>query len=196
GESTAQQLHATARDLRVRHWRLQCAAGADAVPCNDFSLYDHVLDTAFGFDAIPQRYRALAAAEPLAGYFAIARGRQPDRTDLQELEMTKWFDTNYHYLAPELHAGQRLALRGDKPVAEFLEAKALGLNARPVLLGPVSFLLLSKTVDGSDRLALLDALLPAYAELLARLRAAGAQGVPDDEARLVRDLGTGCRGLI
>src|SRR5690606_25508560 len=196
GESTAQQLHATARDLRVRHWRLQCAAGADAVPCNDFSLYDHVLDTAFGFDAIPQRYRALADAEPLAGYFAMARGRQQDGTDLPALEMTKWFDTNSHYRVPELHAGQRFALRGDKPVAEFLEAKALGLNARPVLLGPVSFLLLSKTVDGSDRLALLDALLPAYAELLDRLRAAGAQWVQVDEPCLVLDLDDDDRGAF
>jgi len=166
------------------------------VPCNDFSLYDHVLDTAFGFDAIPQRYRALADADPLAGYFAMARGRQQDGTDLPALEMTKWFDTNYHYLVPELHAGQRFALRSDKPVAEFLEAKALGLNARPVLLGPVSFLLLSKTVDGSDRLALLDALLPAYAELLDRLRAAGAQWVHLDEPCLVLDLDDDDRGAF
>src|SRR5690606_38737267 len=108
--------------------------------------------------------------------------------DLHALEMTKWFDTNYHYLVPELQAGQKFQLAGDKPVAEFLEARALGHQARPVLLGPVSFLLLAKSVDGSDRLALLDALLPAYVELLGKLAAAGATWVQLDEPCLVLDL--------
>ncbi|CAN7558166.1 5-methyltetrahydropteroyltriglutamate--homocysteine S-methyltransferase [Pseudoxanthomonas sp. LjRoot143] len=188
GDSTADDLQHTARDLRHRHWQLQRDAGADVVPCNDFALYDHVLDTAFLFDAIPDAYRALADADPLAGYFALARGVQRDGTDLRALEMTKWFDTNYHYLVPELHAGQAFRLRGDKPVAEFLEARAAGHAARPVLLGPVSFLLLAKTVDGSDRLALLDALLPVYADLLAKLHAAGADWVQIDEPCLVLDL--------
>ena len=187
GEATEQHLQETAQDLRQRHWRLQHEAGADVVPCNDFSLYDHVLDTAFLFDAIPERYRALADSNPLVGYFALARGEQRDGIDLHALEMTKWFDTNYHYLVPELHEGQTFRLRGDKPVAEFLEAKALGLDARPVLLGPVSFLLLSKTVDGSDRLTLLDRLLPVYIELLSKLKSAGAQWVQIDEPFLVLD---------
>jgi 5-methyltetrahydropteroyltriglutamate--homocysteine methyltransferase len=187
GESTPQQLQRVAQDLRERHWRLQREAGADIVPCNDFSLYDHVLDTAYLFDAIPDRYRALADADPLAGYFALARGVQQNGIDLHALEMTKWFDTNYHYLVPELHRSQTFRLRGDKPVAEYLEAKALGLEARPVLLGPVSFLLLSKAVDGSDRLALLQRLLPVYVELLDRLKAAGAPWVQIDEPCLVLD---------
>jgi 5-methyltetrahydropteroyltriglutamate--homocysteine methyltransferase len=187
GDSTSQQLLDSAAQLRCRHWLLQRDAGADVVPCNDFSLYDQVLDTAFLFDAIPERYRALADADPLAGYFALARGTQSDGHDLHALEMTKWFDTNYHYLVPELKKGQTFRLRGDKPVAEFLEAKALGLNARPVLLGPVSFLLLSKTVDGSDRLALLGQLLPAYIRLLRQLDAAGAEWVQIDEPCLVLD---------
>ncbi len=188
GDNGAEALQDTARALRHRHWQLQREAGADVVPCNDFSLYDHVLDTAFGFDAIPARYRALADADPLAGYFALARGHQKDGIDLHALEMTKWFDTNYHYIVPELHAGQSFALRGDKPVAEFLEARAAGFDARPVLLGPVSFLRLSKTSDGSDPLALLDALLPVYAELLSKLHAAGAEWVQVDEPVLVLDL--------
>lgn len=187
GESTPAALHETARELRQRHWQLQRDAGVDVVPCNDFSLYDQVLDSAFLFDAIPQRYRALADADPLAGYFALARGAQSDGVDLHALEMTKWFDTNYHYLVPELHGQQTFRLRGDKPVAEFLEARALGIEARPVLLGPVSFLLLSKSVDGSDRLHLLDRLLPVYAELLARLKRAGAAWVQIDEPCLVLD---------
>ena len=187
GEVSPQQLQDTARQLRERHWRLQREAGADVVPCNDFSLYDHVLDTAFLFDAIPDRYRGLADADALAGYFALARGTQRDGFDLHALEMTKWFDTNYHYLVPELTQSQVFRLRGDKPVAEFLEAKALGLQARPVLLGPVSFLLLSKAVDGSDRLALLDRLLPVYIELLGKLKDAGAEWVQIDEPCLVLD---------
>ncbi len=187
GDITGTALQATARDLRHRHWRLQATAGVDVVPCNDFSLYDHVLDTAFLFDAIPGPYRELADTDPLAGYFALARGRQQDGVDLRALEMTKWFDTNYHYLVPELHRGQTFRLRGDKPLAEFNEARAAGFDARPVLLGPVSFLRLSKTTDGSDPLALLDRLLPAYVELLSRLAAAGAEWVQIDEPCLVQD---------
>ncbi|HJS36078.1 MAG TPA: 5-methyltetrahydropteroyltriglutamate--homocysteine S-methyltransferase [Pseudoxanthomonas sp.] len=188
GDTSAADLQQTARDLRHRHWQLQREAGADVVPCNDFSLYDQVLDTAFLFDAIPDAYRALADADPLAGYFALARGVQKDGTDLRALEMTKWFDTNYHYLVPELHAGQTFRLRGDKPLSEYREAVAAGHAARPVLLGPVSFLLLSKCVDGSDPLALLDRLLPVYAELLAKLHDAGADWVQIDEPCLVLDL--------
>ena len=187
GDCDAAQLRDEAIALRHRHWKLQREAGADIVPCNDFSLYDHVLDTAFLFDAIPQRYRALADADPLAGYFALARGHQRDGHDLHALEMTKWFDTNYHYLVPELEAGQQFRLRSDKPVAEFLEAKAAGFNARPALLGPVSFLLLSKSVDGGDRLALLPQLVAVYAELLQKLKAAGAEWVQIDEPCLVLD---------
>ncbi|MCR6664379.1 MAG: 5-methyltetrahydropteroyltriglutamate--homocysteine S-methyltransferase [Luteimonas sp.] len=187
GESSAGQLLDQAQALRHRHWQLQHAAGADCVPSNDFSLYDHVLDTAFLFDAIPQRYRALADADPLQGYFAMARGVQKDGVDLPALEMTKWFDTNYHYLVPELESGQAFGLRGDKPVAEFLEAKAAGVKSRPVLLGPVSFLLLSKSVDGSDRLDLLPGLVAAYGQLLGKLKAAGAEWVQIDEPCLVLD---------
>ena len=182
GNATA--LLDTARELRARHWALARDAGVDSVPVNDFSLYDHVLDTAVLFDAVPERYRARLDADPLAGYFAMARGGD----GLHALEMTKWFDTNYHYLVPELHAGQRFRLAGDKPLAEWREAKALGLDARPVLLGPVSFLKLAKTTDGSDPLALLDALLPAYIELLEKLAEAGVAWVQLDEPCLTLDL--------
>ena len=193
GESSASDLHQVARQLRRRHWQLARDAGADVVPCNDFSLYDHVLDTAVLFGAIPDRYRALCDQDELAGYFAMARGHKKDGYDLAALEMTKWFDTNYHYIVPELHAGQRFVLRGDKPLTEFAEARAQGHAARPVLLGPVSFVLLSKTVDGSDRLQLLDALLPAYTALLAKLAQAGAEWVQLDEPCLVLDLDNATR---
>ncbi len=187
GDATAEQLQEQARALRLRHWNLQRDAGADTVPCNDFSLYDQVLDTAFLFDVVPARYRSVADADPLQGYFAMARGLQADGVDLPALEMTKWFDTNYHYLVPELEAGQRFGRRGNKPVAEFLEARAAGFDARPVLLGPVSFLLLSKAVDGSDRLELLPQLVEAYAGLLRELKQAGAEWVQIDEPCLVLD---------
>jgi len=187
GEIDAEQLQQQAAQLRLAHWQLQRKAGADVVPCNDFSLYDAVLDTAFLFDIIPARYRALADADPLQGYFAMARGVQKDGVDLPALEMTKWFDTNYHYLVPELEANQPFALRGEKPVAEFLQARQAGFAARPVVLGPVSLLRLSKTVDGSDWRALLPALLPVYAQLLSKLKAAGADWVQIDEPVLVLD---------
>ncbi|MEG0183683.1 MAG: 5-methyltetrahydropteroyltriglutamate--homocysteine S-methyltransferase [Stenotrophomonas sp.] len=193
GQDDAATLLATASGLRARHWQLQIEAGVDVPPSNDFSLYDQVLDTAWLFDAIPQRYRALAERDPLAAYFATARGLQRDGVDLRALEMTKWFDTNYHYLVPELQAGQVFALRGDKPLAEFAEATALGIHTRPVLLGPVSFLLLSKTTDGSNALDLLDALLPVYAELLGKLSDAGADWVQLDEPLLVQDISTDAR---
>ena len=193
GDSNADELAATARALRLRHWQLQRDAGADVVPCNDFSAYDHVLDAAWLVDAIPARYRALADRDATAGYFALARGLQRDGIDLPALEMTKWFDTNYHYLVPELEAGQTFRLRGDKPVAAFLDARAAGFAARPVLLGPVSFLLLAKSVDGSDRLAHVDALAAVYAELLAQLAAAGADWVQIDEPCLVLDLDAAAR---
>ncbi|MFC3814819.1 5-methyltetrahydropteroyltriglutamate--homocysteine S-methyltransferase [Lysobacter sp. GCM10012299] len=189
GQATSAELHATARELRARHWQLANEAGVDTVPCNDFSLYDHVLDTAVLFDAIPPTHRELFEADPLAGYFALARGLQDGRHDLHALEMTKWFDSNYHYLVPQFQADQRFRLRGDKPLAELHEARALGLEARPVLLGPVSFLKLGKREDGGCPLELLDALLPAYVQLLQQLKTAGASWVQIDEPCLVLDLG-------
>lgn len=188
GDTDSATLLDTARKLRLRHWQSAREAGADVVPVNDFSLYDHVLDTAVLFDAIPERYRPLFDADPTAGYFAMARGSRGGEHDLRALEMTKWFDTNYHYIVPELHAGQTFALRGSKPLDEYREAHAQGLDARPVLLGPVSFLLLSKSTDGSRTLARLDALLPAYADLLRRLAEAGAEWVQLDEPCLATDL--------
>ncbi|ROU04884.1 5-methyltetrahydropteroyltriglutamate--homocysteine S-methyltransferase [Lysobacter enzymogenes] len=188
GDRDAAALQATAAGLRERHWRLAVAAGADSVPCNDFSLYDHVLDAAVLFDAIPASHRAAFEDDPLAGYFALARGLQDGRRDLRALEMTKWFDTNYHYLVPQFEPGQRFSLRADKPLAELAQARALGLDARPVLLGPVTLLKLGKRSDGGDPRELLDALLPAYAELLATLKAAGAQWVQIDEPALALDL--------
>ena len=181
------------RTLRQRHWQAMHKAGLSCVPTNDFSLYDGVLDMAVCLGAVPERYRAIQ--DPWARYFAMARGLQ-DAThgvDVQALEMTKWFDTNYHYIVPEIEPGQKFVLDSQRLVAEVQEARALGLTPRPVVLGPVSFLLLAKrprSASGSDTtpLAELQALLPAYVQLLAALQTAGAAWVQLDEPCLTLDL--------
>ncbi|MET9730578.1 5-methyltetrahydropteroyltriglutamate--homocysteine S-methyltransferase [Streptomyces sp. NPDC006458] len=187
GRVTADALHAIAADLRAANWRLLDEAGIDEVPTGDFSYYDHVLDTTVMVGAIPERHRGAFTADPLDGYFAMARGTQ----DVAPLEMTKWFDTNYHYLVPELGPGTVFSADSSQQVAQFTQAQALGLTARPVLVGPVTYLLLAKAAGGAgedfEPLTLLDRLLPVYAEVLGDLRAAGAQWVQLDEPALVQD---------
>lgn len=187
GRVSADELRATAEGLRRDNWRQLTDAGLGEVPSGDFSLYDHVLDTTVMVGAIPERHRAAVAADPLDGYFAMARGTQ----DVAPLEMTKWFDTNYHYLVPELGPDTVFAADPTKVVGELREALVLGHNPRPVLVGPVTYLLLAKPTPGVDPgfkpLALLERLLPVYADVLAGLRAAGAEWVQLDEPALVQD---------
>ncbi|KAB8159567.1 5-methyltetrahydropteroyltriglutamate--homocysteine S-methyltransferase [Streptomyces sp. 3MP-14] len=187
GRLDADTLLATAAELRATTWRQLADAGLDEVPTGDFSLYDQVLDTSVMVGAIPPRHRAAFDADPLDGYFAMARGTQ----DVAPLEMTKWFDTNYHYLVPELGPDTVFSADSGRQCAEFAEALALGLTARPVLVGPVTYLLLAKPAPGVDEdfepLTLLDRLLPVYAEVLADLRARGAEWVQLDEPALVQD---------
>ena len=194
GESDEQALLDIAKALRAEHWLLQRDAGLDHVPSNDFSLYDHVLDTAAMVGAVPERYRWTGGSVDLATTFAMARGAQSAALDVPALEMTKWFDTNYHYLVPEFSPGQRFALASTKPIDEFSEAAALGVHTRPVLLGPVSFLLLGKAREGAQApLALLPDLVPVYEEVLRRLSAAGAEWVQIDEPCLALDLDDAAR---
>ncbi len=183
-------LAAAARELRRANWEAQRDAGIDHIPSNDFSLYDHVLDTCATVGAIPPRYGRPAGGVDLDLYFAMARGGP----DVTAMEMTKWFDTNYHYIVPELSAGQIFSLSSTKAIDEFTEALDLGIRTRPVLLGPVSFLLLSKTTDGNRAIDSLDRLLPVYEEVLRRLAAAGAEWVQVDEPCLVLDLDDAARG--
>ncbi|MEU0988260.1 5-methyltetrahydropteroyltriglutamate--homocysteine S-methyltransferase [Streptomyces sp. NPDC005953] len=187
GRVTADALRETAAGLRRENWQQLSDAGIHEVPTGDFSYYDHVLDTSVMVGAIPARHREAVTADALDGYFAMARGTQ----DLAPLEMTKWFDTNYHYLVPELGPDTVFTADSTKQVAELKEAQALGLNARPVLVGPVTYLLLAKPAPGVatdfEPLTLLDRLLPVYAEVLADLRAAGAEWVQLDEPALVQD---------
>ncbi len=181
GALPAADLQAAAARLRAQRLFEMRAAGIDEICSNDFSLYDHVLDTAWMLGAIPPRH---LHADPLTSYFAMARGT----ADAAPLEMTKWFDTNYHYLVPELGPETQFHADAGKPVGEFREAAELNIVTRPVLLGPVTFLLLSKsTVDGFRPLSLLEDLLPAYADVLAQLADAGAEWVQLDEPALVQD---------
>ncbi|MFG3304964.1 5-methyltetrahydropteroyltriglutamate--homocysteine S-methyltransferase [Streptomyces wuyuanensis] len=187
GRVTADALRATAAELRRSNWQQLAEAGIHEVPTGDFSYYDHVLDTTVMVGATPERHRSAVEADALGGYFAMARGTQ----DVAPLEMTKWFDTNYHYLVPELGPDTVFTADSTKQVAELKEALALGLTARPVLVGPVTYLLLAKPAPGVPAdfgpLTLLDRLLPVYAEILADLRAAGAEWVQIDEPALVQD---------
>ncbi|MCU7705521.1 5-methyltetrahydropteroyltriglutamate--homocysteine S-methyltransferase [Streptomyces albidoflavus] len=187
GRVGADALKETAAELRRSNWAQLAEAGIDEVPTGDFSYYDHVLDTSVMVGAVPPRHRAAVDADPLEGYFAMARGNQ----DVAPLEMTKWFDTNYHYLVPELGPDTVFTADSGKQVAELAEALALGHTARPVLVGPVTYLLLAKPAPGVaeefEPLTLLDRLLPVYAEVLGDLRAAGAEWVQLDEPALVQD---------
>ncbi len=208
GKSDEQTLLKKAASLRAATWARQKALGVTHIPSNDFSLYDHVLDTSVMVGAIPPIYGWDGGTVSLDTYFAMARGSQPDADDghahahgghgdLPALEMTKWFDTNYHYMVPELAPDQTFTLASTKPIDEFLEAKALGYQTRPVLLGPVTYLLLAKSKQkGFDTLSLLDRLLPVYADVLKRLGESGAEWLQIDEPALVLDLSNEARAAF
>jgi 5-methyltetrahydropteroyltriglutamate--homocysteine methyltransferase len=185
GDTDAAALTARAAELKARNWQLQKEAGIDVIPSNDFSFYDQVLDMAATVGAVPPRFGHEGRDIDLDTYFAMARGT--DRTPA--MEMTKWFDTNYHYIVPEFHAGQHFSLSSRKAIDEFNEAKAQGVHTRPVLIGPVTFLSLGKARDKDVApLSLLEALLPVYRELLDALAQAGADWVQIDEPMLALDL--------
>ena len=199
--SDASALHEVARGLRAASWARQKGAGITQIPSNDFSLYDHVLDTTAMVGAVPAIYGAKRGEVDLATYFAMARGTQAEEGErgcghwhhdhghagVPALEMTKWFDTNYHFMVPHFERGQSFGLSSTKPVDEYEEAKALGYDTRPVLVGPVTYLLLGKAQEGLDPLSLLPGLLPVYVEVLRRLAASGAAAVQLDEPCLVLD---------
>lgn len=205
GRLDAKALLAAAADLRGQARARQRELGADLIPSNDFSLYDHVLDTTAMVGAVPAIYGWSEDRVGLDTYFAMARGAQGDRCehghahvpghgaqDAPAAEMTKWFDTNYHFIVPEFTAEQTFRLASTKALHEYLEAKEQGVETRPVLLGPVSYLLLGKAKGGDfDVLSLLPRLLPVYAEVLRSLARAGATWVQIDEPCLVTDLPEG-----
>jgi 5-methyltetrahydropteroyltriglutamate--homocysteine methyltransferase len=178
GTLDASALEATAAGLRAEVWQTLRDARLDAIPSNTFSFYDHVLDTAVAVGAIPDRFRRLALSE-LDTYFAMARGVDAEPA----LELTKWFDTNYHYLVPEISPGTVFTADPAKPLREYAEAKALGITTRPVLVGPATFLLLAKGATEGR----LDDLLAAYAGLLTALAEAGVEWVQLDEPAFAAD---------
>jgi len=179
-----------AAGIRRDNWRTLAAADVGFVPSNDFSLYDHVLDAALAVGAIPARFSPLR--DGLERYFAMARGAEHDGVAVTPLELTKWFDTNYHQLVPEIGPDTTFSPDPSKALGELAEAEALGIVTTPVLLGPLTFLLRSRTaVPGFSPLTLLDQLVDVYLELLAALAAAGARWLRLDEPALVEDRSVG-----
>lgn len=187
GEFSLGQIKALGAALRQRHWADQ--AGLDLVPVGDFSFYDHVLDMSFTLGNLPERAQGFAG-DPLDNYFRIARGRSAPATGepIAAQEMTKWFDTNYHYIVPELTAASKFELDASRLLEQLAEARASAVKAKPVIIGPLTYLALGKSKDGTDKLTLLPRLLPVYAELLETLTAQGVEWVQIDEPILVSEL--------
>lgn len=200
GKISLERLELTARQLRKENWTLLQEAGIDLIPSNDFSYYDQVLDMSMAVGVIPSRFQALRQtfANPNCPelYFALARGYQKNNFDITALEMTKWFDTNYHYLVPEFESNQQYSLHNPKCVQEFKEALSHGITTKPVLVGPVTFILSGKIKDAAlSQSALLEKLLPVYIQLLTALQEAGATWVQLDEPSLVTDLEPAVKAL-
>lgn len=193
GESSRDELKALGAQLRQRHWENQ--AGLDLVPVGDFSFYDQVLDASFLLGNLPERVQGFQGDE-LDNYFRVARGRSAKGLEdhgaccggVAAGEMTKWFDTNYHYIVPEFTADTQFKLDASHLLEQLAQAKAQGVNAKPVIIGPVTYLALGKAKDESNKLALLDRLLPVYVQLLDTLAKAGVEWVQIDEPVLVTEL--------
>ena len=192
GKILLEELLTTGRNICNHNWNIQKEAGIDLIPCNDFSYYDQVLDMSLIVGAIPVRYHEVALKKnnsELDLYFAMARGYQKDGLDITAMEMTKWFDTNYHYIVPEFYKNQQFTLTSDKIFNEFAGAKQAGINAKPVLIGLVSYLLLGKEKEeGFDKLDLAKNLLPVYTEIITKLQDQGAQWIQFDEPFLTLDI--------
>ena len=188
GDIQEQDLHNVAKNLRKQNWQTQKDCGVDLISCNDFSFYDQVLDAICLLGAVPKRYKWDGNEVNLKTYFAMARGSQTSELDVPALEMTKWFDTNYHYLVPELSKDQSFKISSNKPFAEYEEAKQAGFNTKPVILGPLSFLLLGKGIDGLNTIDLLDKIIPVYKEVVKKFVDLGAEWIQIDEPILVKDL--------
>jgi 5-methyltetrahydropteroyltriglutamate--homocysteine S-methyltransferase len=186
-EISAEELQATAKELRAKHWRLAQERGVDQIPSNDFSLYDTFLDTAVLFNIVPEQVQAIDLSE-LDKYFALARGYQGEKGDVRALPMKKWFNTNYHYIVPKFEAGTQVKLAGHKLFDEFQEAKDLGVHTRPVLVGPFTLLRLAEYAEGVNPVQFIEPLVAAYKEVFRRLADLGATDIQLDEPALVKDI--------
>lgn len=189
GKISEKELFEVADTIRVHNWNIQREAGIDLIPSNDFSFYDQVLDFSFSVNAIPNRFAPINHLSDMELYFALARGYQKDGIDITAMEMTKWFDTNYHYIVPEFYKNQSFKVRYNKALAEYQFAKEKGFETKPVLLGIVTYLLLGKEKENDfDRLDLASSLLVAYKQIVKELVAAGAKTIQIDEPCLALDL--------
>lgn len=190
GKISADELLEVGKNIRRENWQLQAESGIDLIPSNDFSFYDQVLDLTVSLGAIPERYNDLAKTNTAIDlYFAMARGSQKNGQDVVAMEMTKWFDTNYHYIVPEFTKNQKFTLFSEKIINEFKEANDLGIATKPVLIGPISYLLLGKEKEeGFHRIDLIDSLLPVYFEIFEKLEAENATYIQLDEPFLALNL--------
>ena len=187
GKLTEEALQANASQLRQNQWRLQKSFDVDYIPSNDFSFYDTMLDTSVMFNIIPTRYRELKLND-LATYFVMARGYQGKNGDVKALAMKKWFNTNYHYIVPEIEHPEDIRLVGHKPLNQYLEAKNIGIETRPVIIGPFTFLSLCSLKNGINKEDCASKLILAYQDLLGELARAGVSALQMDEPILVTDL--------
>ena len=181
------ELKQTANRLRKKHWKTQLEHGIEFIPSNDFSFYDTTLDTAVLLNIIPSRYRKLGLS-PLDTYFAMARGYQGEHGDVKALAMKKWFHTNYHYIVPELEDDTEICLCGTKAFDEYLEAKELGIETKPVILGAFTLLKLLKFSGSKTQEDVIDDFVVAYMDIVTKFHSIGAQWIQFDEPYLVRDL--------
>ena len=187
GEMKKEELQSVAKELRKEHWKFQKDAGIDFISSNDFSFYDGVLDTAVLLGVIPQKYQELQLDEQDT-YFAMARGYQGEAGDVPALAMKKWFNTNYHYLVPEISDDTEIKLSGNKPFAEYEEAKALGIQTKPVLTGPFTFLKLARFQGKKNAVDFVEEITQTYGEIIVKLTDLGAEWIQLDEPALVRDM--------
>ncbi len=188
GAISIDELKQISSEIKSKNWQTQEAAGIHFVPSNDFSFYDQILDSIALFGAIPDRFKFEGGNVDLDLFFAMARGAQKDGIDVTAMEMTKWFDTNYHYIVAEFNKNQKFILSSTKIFNDYLEAKNLGIETRPTIIGPVSFLLLGKTTEDFNKLDLLENLLSAYQEVFVKLQEIGVKEIQIDEPFLVTDL--------
>ena len=190
GKISSEELLTAGATIRKENWQLQAEAGIDLIPSNDFSFYDQVLDLSLTLGVIPKRYQELAKTNSTIDlYFAMARGSQKDGQDVVAMEMTKWFDTNYHYIVPEFTKDQEFKLFSEKIIDEFKEANALGIVTKPVIIGPVTYLLLGKEKEeGFHRIDLIEKLLPVYFEILQKLENENVEWIQFDEPFLALNL--------
>jgi len=197
GKISESELKDTAKNIRKNNWQLQKDKSVDFIPSNDFSFYDQILDMICLVGAVPERYNHEGGNVSLDSFFSMARGKQADGIDVPAMEMTKWFDTNYHYIVPEFISGQEFSISSDKIFSEYSEAKEIGIETRPVIVGPITLLAVGKEKqENFNRFSLCDNLVKCYLEIISKLSDLGVKDLQIDEPILVTDLNDEVRNLF